>query len=535
MTVTSTNLVFFEIPNFFKVIDEDTVCNLSFIKSKEDTTLYIYLDGERIETIEYKNKDQCEEAFIMAKNIVKKQITKSSGLVSAPAPAPTPEPTPAPESTISKAPTKMSQEHTKRFQDKLTKYYFTDEELVLFNTLLKETGAIVAGGSVAHSITGDNIIKWYQYTMDIDIYVNVRYFTTVKNFFKTHGYINGSRTNRSSPYDQSFMAKNGIQKRWNVTNKDNDTKWISDSNSPSTQVDLMKIANRIKTTDVASNFDLTFCEAWYDGENIYAMYPNDIINKKGLVKPDYVASYAFGNEFLVARAHKYMSRGFTIGLAASSENIIIHNPRMGIKIKDDPEKQKKWLIRTLLMIILNIPLSIDMFAGTENMISHSSNDVDNDDDIDTDDYTTIAHLKVLAESSLAKVNWEKSIKYLTNILENLWRINGKNRSLGKIWYIKLIERELDIVVKNPKDEPRKLPLVLEQFLELEPETKMSYNDAFNRIKLYLNNRNMITGDTFNLDNKLKLLFNKGPHLKKLKVKDLEYYYDRLLLLNPASP
>jgi hypothetical protein len=64
-------------------------------------------------------------------------------------------------------------------------------------------------------------------------------------------------------------------------------------------------------TDVVQNFDLTFCQVWYDGDAVYATHPDHVKNKVGYLQGDYVKLYLRKNHFLRRRVQKYRMRGFT--------------------------------------------------------------------------------------------------------------------------------------------------------------------------------------------------------------------------------
>jgi len=82
-------------------------------------------------------------------------------------------------------------------------------------------------------------------------------------------------------------------------------------------VDII-VVDTEKTTieEVVSNFDLSFCEIWYDGSGIKLgkTNPEEILQKKGFLQGEYVQSLVNGNAFIKSRLGKYKGRGFSIGM-----------------------------------------------------------------------------------------------------------------------------------------------------------------------------------------------------------------------------
>jgi hypothetical protein len=77
-------------------------------------------------------------------------------------------------------------------------------------------------------------------------------------------------------------------------------------------IDLMSVRNHRSPIEVVTNFDLTFCQIWFDGEAVYASHPQHIETRNGLLQRDYVETYLSGNRFLKNRIEKYIRRGFNI-------------------------------------------------------------------------------------------------------------------------------------------------------------------------------------------------------------------------------
>ena len=88
--------------------------------------------------------------------------------------------------------------------------------------------------------------------------------------------------------------------------------------------------NGYMAKDVVSNFDLTFCEIWFDGKDVYANYKDDVLQKRGLLKDDYLELlFIDNNKFTKNRIEKYKNRGFEIYISKKNKpkkNIYSVNP-----------------------------------------------------------------------------------------------------------------------------------------------------------------------------------------------------------------
>lgn len=221
-------------------------------------------------------------------------------------------------------------------------------------TLLQETGAIIAGGSVLQAFqdatNNDTEIK----QQDIDIYVPVK---TAKAFFDA--FVRDSvtailqptqeRSYKSALYCTSFLQKNGIKKVYNFIK---DLGPQRGSQTKRIEFDVMIVRNRRTPVQVVNNFDLTFCQVWFDGQSIYASHPDDIKQKKGTLQGEYVDLFLKGNQFLHKRIQKYGTRGYKVVLDTHKQDkdIVPNVRRAGIlcKRRDDSELIQHWSSRVLL-------------------------------------------------------------------------------------------------------------------------------------------------------------------------------------------
>jgi hypothetical protein len=170
------------------------------------------------------------------------------------------------------------------------------------NLALKINGAAISGGFILKAIGAFVDEK----SVDMDVYVptaNAENFRNIMmKLFKAESVVKHVVSEGST-----FFKKNGILSV---------TKYAK--NTPSyAEMDIVEVNSDRLPTDVIKNFDLTFCENWYDGETVYMAYPEHVKTKHGFLENHYLNLYYQGNMVLKKRMKKYIDRGFTIS---------IHNP-----------------------------------------------------------------------------------------------------------------------------------------------------------------------------------------------------------------
>ena len=232
-------------------------------------------------------------------------------------------------------------------------------------TLLQETGAIVAGGSVLQAFQdatlGDADIK----QQDFDIYVPVRSAEAFLHAFvrdPAHAILHPEpaeenpiveRSYKSALYCKSFLQKNGIKKVYNFVLGRN-----SRVRRAPVEFDVMIVRNRRTPLQVVNNFDLTFCQIWFDGRDIYASHPEDIKHKSGTLQGEYVDLFLSGNKFLHRRIAKYGGRGYKVALDAQphGKDIVpfVRTFLEPCKRPEDDVLLQHWSSRVLLSWFLKI-------------------------------------------------------------------------------------------------------------------------------------------------------------------------------------
>jgi hypothetical protein len=241
--------------------------------------------------------------------------------------------------------------------------------------LLRETESLISGGQILSAcspFTTDKI-------QDTDIYVPVKHIPTfLKAFMKDEDSIYKPayfKTYGSSFYCKSFLRKNGIRRVFKFQGRNK------------SEVDIMAVRNKRTPLAVVNNFDLTFCQVWFDGTNVYASHPDDIRNKNGHLQNDYCMTLINGNRFLKERINKYVQRGFNISFDPKFCNSALKNinafacrydnssgctPNIPVNYELDSEYVKKWFNRIALRWMANdrdlnegknlaIPLKIDSY------------------------------------------------------------------------------------------------------------------------------------------------------------------------------
>ena len=216
---------------------------------------------------------------------------------------------------------------------------------------LIETNAVIAGGSVLAAYTYTNNIK------DLDIYVNKKNAIKLRENLAKLKY-NFASYNIQSQYDQSFFIKNNILARFTL---------MMHYKLPT--IDIMIVPDNIDVRQVVTNFDLTFCEIWYDGINVYASNPKDFIEKKGTLKSDYLENLLLNfNKFTINRIKKYIRKGFTISYNTQNKNHIISEKQA----KKKPINSEKWVVNIIYRTILKL-LDENLLQKYINNIPISSN------------------------------------------------------------------------------------------------------------------------------------------------------------------
>lgn len=209
----------------------------------------------------------------------------------------------------------------KAFEDSLKDRVHSFKKL---RKIIIDNSAIIAGGSVL-SIFGNYPIN------DLDIYVNFSNAEKLIRELYVFGF-SAQSFHKAPAYDDSFFRKNNIMGRFYTIYNKSEFNFIR--RNKVLEADIIVIPDHIPLENVVTNFDLTFCQVWWDGDKIHSFDVEDIRSKSGSLNQEYVSSYLNMNTFIMNRILKYRNRGFNIKIDIShvSENIVTK-----IKKTADPE------------------------------------------------------------------------------------------------------------------------------------------------------------------------------------------------------
>lgn len=185
---------------------------------------------------------------------------------------------------------------------------FFGDDVKTFTDTLYESKALLAGSSVIRGVLGEERAGFD--ADDLDIYINKNGAIHFKNTILSLGYkfvsintLDPKYIQFAAEYDKSFFRKNHIGIRFRFESKKYFGKYI----------DVMIVDNDTKPIDVVTNFDLTFCEIWYDGKEINATDLQGVYEKKGKLRNEYRdALLKDFNHFIIRRIKKYTKRGFEV-------------------------------------------------------------------------------------------------------------------------------------------------------------------------------------------------------------------------------
>jgi hypothetical protein len=239
-------------------------------------------------------------------------------------------------------------------------------------TMIKETGSLISGGSILSACIGEPVEN-----QDVDMYVPVKHIPRFLNelIIKNSPIFDADAYNKyaASFYCSSFLRKNGIRKVYNFLGRA-----LGVVNATTHEIDVMSVRNKRGPLAVVNNFDLTFCQVWFDGTDVYASHPEHIKSKTGILQFDYCKKLIAGNRFLKNRINKYIRRGFQIkfdervNTPEVFQDIAKHNAFMYSKQRfvcrdpdndsllvhenryEDPEFVTKWFNRIAMRYLLGV-------------------------------------------------------------------------------------------------------------------------------------------------------------------------------------
>lgn len=200
--------------------------------------------------------------------------------------------------------------------------------------------------------------------------------------------------------------------------------------------DLMIIPDFIDPKQIVQNFDLTFCEIWFDGITVDATDINGVLNKKGFLRKEYTDSLLTKfNKFLIDRIRKYSKKGFNITINPDQESYDIDtheienlNKSKGYRYPK-VESYESWFVTQVYRALIctrgrwKFKLSP---TGAEIVINYENEDLD----------MTVGEKR-------------KKIKMKNNLINWLWMVQYplEKRTIDNLVEISKKTNEIDIIAK----------------------------------------------------------------------------------------
>jgi hypothetical protein len=332
-----------------------------------------------------------------------------------------------------------------------TKTKANDHKVEQLKTLMKDNGVVIAGGSVTKAYSG-----YKQKVKDYDFYVNLRnfnnFFTGMKEILKGHA----DNSHLAPQYDQSFFRKNHILVRFTTVS--------NIIGRFSTPIDVMVVDDRFSVIDVVNNFDLSFCEIWYDGVEVKTHYADHILHKNGILKPDYVEAFVSRiNGFIKRRIDKYSKRGFTISYDNQNTQRVFFNT---IKSKNVTSPEE-WVYSTIYQIFIKMKYnSANVFAMTYPSSFSREGIIESIQKFNDSTATNLINVYEDLFNSMGFLDLEKTI--LDDIVVNLFLTDITPKdimvAISRIFMEIFIFGEYEGIIKLDSEGPDYIGYIKEQFL-----------------------------------------------------------------------
>jgi hypothetical protein len=223
-------------------------------------------------------------------------------------------------------PETMEEEYVHRVQDALVSFFrdgyrthfgnaeSTDKEILDFiNDVLIKNKLLISGGFLLKNM--GLIREGGDASIDVDIYlpytVSRDVYSTMGKLFNADKVLEGKKKGHylTKYYKASYTKKaDNLFARCGINSV---TKY--QKTEFNAEMDLVQSDRTSTPKKVINNFDLTFCENWYDGKDIYVKDKKALLKEAtGYLEPMYVQGYKEGNVKTKGRIKKYLGRGFRI-------------------------------------------------------------------------------------------------------------------------------------------------------------------------------------------------------------------------------
>ena len=80
------------------------------------------------------------------------------------------------------------------------------------------------------------------------------------------------------------------------------------------EMDIVEANTTTSPIGIIKNFDLTFCQNWYDGEQVWLTHAEHVISKHGLLEDHYLELLYINKAQTIGRIRKYAGRGFRVNI-----------------------------------------------------------------------------------------------------------------------------------------------------------------------------------------------------------------------------
>jgi hypothetical protein len=225
----------------------------------------------------------------------------------------------------------------------------TSEQLILFCSLMKNTNSVICGGFILHSLS--EFEDYYPESIHIQCTYNAA--LEINNFFKDEKIVKTEKqnvyiteTNNIPSETESFFFKNRIKARLHY--------YIAYEHPHLyPRIKIYIVENTKNVLETVKNFDLSFTQIWFDGENLSATYEQKKIEKKkGKINYEYTNLILQFNPILIERINIYKKRGFEITYDTLPGSVIISSTNERNREPDD-DVLVNFLYRNLIRKMVN--------------------------------------------------------------------------------------------------------------------------------------------------------------------------------------
>lgn len=272
-------------------------------------------------------------------------------------------------------PTKLNQ-YLPALEEMINRKLGSPNAFEVLSMIISANEVLLAGGSVLQIIAGYPSAQ----RLDLDFYCPTRNLPKFikeltepikRTHTKAHQVLFGQCSMSvigASLYCNSFLKRNGIRKVYTLSRIENSPEAAAaprpvKRKTFAQMIDIMSVRNSRSPIDVVENFDLTFCQVWWDGKDIWATYPDDITEKRGTLQKDYSNLFIKGNPFLRKRVQKYKDRGFAIKLDVTASALTVDDilnrkgcisPTASEDRSLDPEYLQRWSTRFIMKWLVGV-------------------------------------------------------------------------------------------------------------------------------------------------------------------------------------